>query len=45
MIINYEGHQIFAFADTHGYHQKLSIPEKTEIIICAGDVTSGFSED
>ena len=43
MKINYKRHSIFAFSDTHGYHQRLIIPEGTEILICAGDVTSGFS--
>lgn len=43
MIIHYKGHRIFIFSDTHGSHQKLSIPENIEIVICAGDVTNGFS--
>lgn len=43
MIIDYKGHRIFIFSDTHGCHQKLSIPENIEILICAGDVTNGFS--
>ncbi|MEG1574649.1 MAG: metallophosphoesterase [Bacteroidales bacterium] len=44
MEIKYKGHSIFAFSDTHGYHQKMIVPPDTEILICAGDVTSGFSD-
>ena len=28
---------IFAFSDTHGRHRELQVPEKTDILICAGD--------
>lgn len=30
-------HNIFAFSDTHGRHRELQVPEKTDILICAGD--------
>ena len=28
---------IFAFSDTHGRHRSLQVPERVDIIICAGD--------
>ena len=31
------GINIYAFADTHGMHRKLVIPQKTDLLICAGD--------
>lgn len=43
MIINYKGLRIFIFSDTHGYHHKLALPTNIDVIICAGDVVSGFS--
>lgn len=36
-MIEYKGHKIFAFADTHGKHRKLHIPQDADIVICAGD--------
>lgn len=45
MILDYKGKRLFAFSDTHGMHRKLSIPEGTDILICAGDVVSDFQED
>lgn len=30
-------HRIFAFSDTHGSHHRLQVPERADIIICAGD--------
>lgn len=30
-------HSIFAFSDTHGQHRDLKVPEKVDILICAGD--------
>lgn len=38
MMIRYKGYRIFAFSDTHGMHEKLSIPAHIDILICAGDV-------
>ena len=32
------GLEIYAFADTHGSHRKLQVPENVDIVICAGDV-------
>lgn len=37
MIIHFNNHTIFVFADTHGAHRDLSVPEGADIIICAGD--------
>ena len=45
MFINYKGHRIFAFSDTHGMHRKLSIPDGADILVCSGDGTSDFSKD
>lgn len=45
MYFNYKGQSIFAFSDTHGMHRGLRIPSNIEILICAGDVITGFSEE
>ena len=45
MLFNYKEHRIFAFSDTHGMHKWLHIPEKADILLCAGDVVSGFGKD
>ena len=45
MLFNYKGHKIFAFSDTHGMHRRLYIPESADILLCAGDVVSGFGKD
>ena len=45
MLFNYKGHRIFAFSDTHGMHRRLHVPEEADILLCAGDVVSGFSMD
>ncbi len=37
MLIQFFNHSIFAFSDTHGRHRELQVPEKTDILICAGD--------
>ena len=37
MNLSYKGKKIFAFADTHGAHQQIIIPDDTDIVICAGD--------
>ena len=29
--------RILAFADTHGNHRKLQVPEDADVVICAGD--------
>ena len=39
MYINYKGHRIFAFSDTHGMHRRLSIPDGADIMVCASDDT------
>ena len=36
-MIIHNNKRIFAFADTHGNHLKLQVPEDTDIVICAGD--------
>ena len=45
MLFNYKEHRIFAFSDTHGMHKRLHIPEAADILLCAGDVVSGFGKD
>lgn len=45
MRLDYKGKHLFAFSDTHGMHRDLSIPENTDILICAGDVVSDFQEN
>lgn len=45
MHFNYKGQSIFAFSDTHGMHRNLRISSDTDILICAGDVISDFSEE
>jgi predicted phosphohydrolase len=37
MIIDFKNKKIFAFADTHGNHRKVSIPADTDIVVFAGD--------
>jgi predicted phosphodiesterase len=43
MTINYKGHTIFAFADTHGMYRRLEVPAEADILICAGDACEGFA--
>lgn len=43
MLIDYKGHKIFAFSDTHGMYRRLSIPADTDILISAGDACEGFN--
>lgn len=43
MLIDYKGHKIFAFSDTHGMYRRLSIPADTGILISAGDACEGFN--
>ena len=45
MYFYYKGQSIFAFSDTHGMHRGLRIPSNIEILICAGDVITDFSEE
>ena len=45
MLFNYKEHRIFAFSDSHGMHKRLHIPEEADILLCAGDVVSGFGKD
>lgn len=45
MMINYKGHKILAFSDTHGRHRCLDIPSDVDILICAGDCINTFSVD
>lgn len=37
MELLFKGKKIFAFADTHGGHRKIRVPDDTDILICAGD--------
>lgn len=43
MTIDYKGHKIFAFSDTHGIYRKLEVPSDADILICAGDACEGFN--
>lgn len=43
MFIEYKGHKVFAFADTHGMYRKLEVPPQADILICAGDACEGFN--
>ena len=43
MFIDYKGHKIFAFSDTHGMYRRLAIPADADILICAGDACEGFN--
>ena len=43
MVIDYKGHRIFAFSDTHGMYRRIAIPADTDILICAGDACEGFN--
>lgn len=42
MLIEYKGHKIFAFADTHGMYRRMTVPTEADILICAGDACEGF---
>ena len=37
MELTFKGKKIFAFADTHGRHKIIRVPDDTDILICAGD--------
>lgn len=39
-MILYKGYRIFAFSDTHGMHEKVTVPPNADILICVGDVES-----
>lgn len=43
MLIEFKGHKIFAFSDTHGMYRRLAVPADADILICAGDACEGFS--
>lgn len=43
MTIEYKGHKIFAFADTHGMYRRLQVPVGADVLICAGDACEGFN--
>lgn len=44
MLFIYKNLRIFAFSDTLLMHHKLEIPADIDVLICVGDVVSGFSE-
>jgi Icc-related predicted phosphoesterase len=44
MIITCSDKNIFAFADTHGRHKEVEIPDDIDILICAGDVCNAGDE-
>ncbi len=39
-MILYKGFRIFVFSDTHGMHEKVTVPPDADILICVGDVES-----
>ena len=43
MLVEYKGHKIFAFSDTHGMYRRLAVPADVDILICAGDACEGFN--
>lgn len=43
MLIDFKGHNVFAFSDTHGMYRQLSIPADADIFVCAGDACEGFN--
>ncbi len=43
MLIDYRGHKVFAFSDTHGMYRRLAVPADADILICAGDACEGFN--
>lgn len=43
MLIDYRGHKVFAFSDTHGMYRRLTVPIDADIFICAGDACEGFN--
>ena len=43
MLIDYRGHKVFAFSDTHGMYRRLAVPANAGILICAGDACEGFN--
>ena len=43
MLIDYRGHKVFAFSDTHGMCRRLAVPADADILICAGDACEGFN--
>ena len=45
MLIEYKGHKIFAFSDTHGMYRRLDIPVDADILICAGDAYGYLDKD
>lgn len=36
-LFHFKGHNTFAFSDTHGRHRQITVPQQTDILICAGD--------
>ena len=40
MLIEYKGHKIFAFSDTHGMYRRLGIPADADILITHGPAYS-----
>ena len=43
MLVEYKGHSIYVFADTHGMYRRLFVPTEADILICAGDACEGFN--
>ena len=43
MLIEYKGHKIFAFSDTHGMYRRLDAPADADVLICVGDACEGFA--
>ena len=45
MLIQYKGHKIFAFSDTHGMYRRLSIPADADFLITHGPAYSYLDRD
>ena len=45
MLIDYKGHKIFAFSDTHGMYRRLSIPADVDFLITHGPAYSYLDRD
>lgn len=43
MLVEYKGHKIFAFSDTHGMYRRLDVSADADVLICAGDACEGFA--
>ena len=45
MVIDYKGHRIFAFSDTHGMYRRIAIPADVDFLITHGPAYSYLDRD